>query len=60
MDPITTAIVAMASAGLTAIGQDACADAYQALKAVINRKLGQSLPKMRRGQTLINDLTSSA
>ena len=45
MDPITTAIVAMASAGLTAIGQEACADAYQALKAVIKRKLGLALPK---------------
>lgn len=41
MDPITTAIVAAVTAGVTATGKKAFSDAYQGLKELIKSKLGQ-------------------
>jgi hypothetical protein len=40
MDPITTAIVAAVSAGITDIGKKAFGDAYQGLKSLIKSKFG--------------------
>lgn len=41
MDPITTAIVAAVTAGVTEVGTKAISDAYQGLKDLIESKLGQ-------------------
>jgi hypothetical protein len=41
MDPITTAIVAVVTAGVTDIGKKAFADVYQGLKGLIKSKFGQ-------------------
>lgn len=41
MDPITTAIVAAVTAGVTETGKKAFSDAYQGLKDLIKSKLGR-------------------
>jgi len=40
MDPITLAIVAAVTAGVTKVGEQVIVDAYAALKAVLKRKFG--------------------
>jgi hypothetical protein len=40
MEPISTAIIAAITAGLTEAGKDAVIDAYKGLKALIARKFG--------------------
>ncbi len=40
MDPITTAIIAGAAAGATKVATQAVADAYNALKELLKKKLG--------------------
>ena len=40
MDPITLAIVAAVTAGVTKVGEQVIVDAYAALKAVLQRKFG--------------------
>jgi hypothetical protein len=40
MEPITTAVVAAAAAGVTEVGKKAIGDAYTGLKELIRRKFG--------------------
>jgi hypothetical protein len=40
MEPISTAIIAAVTAGLTDVGKSAVVDAYKGLKALITRKFG--------------------
>jgi len=41
MDPITTALVAAVSAGVTAVGKQAVVDSYNGLKRIISSKFGR-------------------
>ena len=56
MDPITTAIVAALAAGVTTgvteVGKKTIVDAYNALKAILKRKLGQDSELLMAIQSL--------
>jgi len=54
MDPVTTAIVAAVTAGVTDIGKKAFGDAYQGLKSLIKSKFGQD-NKLSKAITAVED-----
>ena len=60
MDPITTAIVAAISAGLTEVGKEGFLDAYNALKSLLIRKFGSQSQVAKAVEDLEHNPSSKA
>jgi hypothetical protein len=60
MDPITTAILAAVSPALTDVAKSGIKDAYEALKAVIRRKWGDTAPISKAISAIEEDPNSKA
>lgn len=60
MDPITTAIVAAISAGISQVGEQAVVDAYAQLKGILRKKFGASSKVVKAVKELEANPKSSA